>query len=69
MIITVVGLGLIGGSFCKAISEKTSHKCYGIDKNSDVINSAKNQGAIIDVAKDLSQSDVTIINAFILIKP
>ncbi|HNX64999.1 MAG TPA: prephenate dehydrogenase [Oscillospiraceae bacterium] len=61
MNITVVGLGLIGGSFCKVISRMTEHKCYGMDINSDVIHSAIAQKAIIDKAEDVSQSDLTII--------
>ncbi len=31
MIITAVGLGLIGGSMCKAIKKHTNHTVYGID--------------------------------------
>lgn len=61
MNITVVGLGLIGGSFCKAISRMTEHKCYGMDINNDVICSAIAQKAIIDRAEDVSQSDLTIV--------
>ena len=61
MNITIVGLGLIGGSFCKAISRMTEHKCYGMDINNDVIHSAIAQKAIIDKVEDVSQSDLTII--------
>ncbi len=61
MNITVVGLGLIGGSFCKAISRRTEHKCYGMDINDTVICSAIAEKAIIDVAADVSQSDLTIV--------
>ena len=61
MNITVVGLGLIGGSFCKAISRRTEHKCYGMDINDTVICSAIAEKAIIDRAKDVSQSDLTIV--------
>lgn len=31
MNIGVIGLGLIGGSFCRAIKRKTDHKVYGMD--------------------------------------
>ena len=61
MNITVVGLGLIGGSFCKAISRMTEHKCYGMDINNDVTRSAIAEKAIIDKVEDVSQSDLTII--------
>ena len=33
MTITVIGLGLIGGSLCKAIKAKTAHTCYGVNRN------------------------------------
>ncbi|MDD4002686.1 MAG: prephenate dehydrogenase [Clostridia bacterium] len=36
MNIAVVGLGLIGGSVCKALKQKTSHTVFGIDIN-DII--------------------------------
>lgn len=61
MNITVVGLGLIGGSFCKAISNKTDNKVFGIDINKSVINSAKSCGAICDEASDVSESDIVIV--------
>ena len=37
MIITAVGLGLIGGSMCKAIKKHTNHTVYGIDVNKETI--------------------------------
>lgn len=46
MNIAVIGLGLIGGSFCKAISKRTEHSCFGIDINTNTISSAIEQGAI-----------------------
>ena len=61
MIITVVGLGLIGGSFCKAIKRKTEHTCLGLDINSDVIKSALEHNAIDGISTDLSESDLTIV--------
>ena len=33
MKIAVVGLGLIGGSFCKAIKAYTSHTCLGVGRD------------------------------------
>lgn len=61
MVITVVGLGLIGGSFCKAIKEKTEHTCLGIDLSEDVIERAISEKTIDGECKDLSLSDITII--------
>ena len=40
MKIVVVGLGLIGGSYCKAISSYTEHEVYGSDLDEQVIKSA-----------------------------
>ena len=37
MIIGIVGLGLIGGSVAKAVSERTGHKVYGFDKNPETM--------------------------------
>lgn len=54
MKILVVGLGLIGGSYCKAITSYTNHKVYGLDNSESVIMSAKKLGCITDSA-DISQ--------------
>ena len=61
MIITVVGLGLIGGSFCKAIKEKTDYTCLGIDLSEEVIKKAISEKTIDGECKDLSVSDITIV--------
>lgn len=44
--ITIVGLGLIGGSFAKAVSRYTSHTVYGIDRSDRVLDDALDCGAI-----------------------
>ncbi len=36
MKIAIIGLGLIGGSFAKALSAKTGHAVYGFDRDEDV---------------------------------
>ncbi len=46
MKILIVGLGLIGGSYCKAISGYTDNEVYGLDTNEDVIKKALNEGCI-----------------------
>ena len=63
MNICVVGLGLIGGSFCKAISKRTAHSCFGIDVNKDTLNSANKDGSIKDIISSsrLSEMDMTIV--------
>lgn len=47
MKILVVGLGLIGGSYCKAITKYTSHEVYGLNRNPKVIEDAVKCGCII----------------------
>jgi len=61
MKITVVGLGLIGGSLAKTIKKHTDHVVYGVDTNPETIQSAISQGAIDAETSDLSLADITII--------
>lgn len=44
--ITIVGLGLIGGSFAKAVSRYTAHTVYGIDHSDRVVDDALDCGAV-----------------------
>ncbi len=41
MKIGIVGLGLIGGSFAKAIKAYTEHEVFAIDKSEDVLQKAE----------------------------
>lgn len=63
MNIAVIGLGLIGGSFCKAISQRTSHQCFGIDNDKETIEKAISQNAIIKeiTTDELNLMDITIV--------
>ena len=63
MNIAVVGLGLIGGSFCKALKKNTFHRILGIDKNKETIKNALECGAIDEeITPDrLSEANLTII--------
>ena len=64
MTITVIGMGLIGGSLCKAIKSKTSHTCYGINRNPAVLEAALKDGAIdrgFPIGEKLPPSDVYIV--------
>lgn len=61
MKITVVGLGLIGGSLAKTIKKHTDHVVYGVDTNPETVQSAVSQGAIDAETGDLSLADITII--------
>ncbi|MEF2927234.1 MAG: NAD(P)-binding domain-containing protein, partial [Catenibacterium sp.] len=47
MKITVVGLGVIGGSFVKALKGK-GYEVYGIDTNQQTLDMAKEEGCIIE---------------------
>ncbi len=64
MKITAVGLGLIGGSMCKAIKKHTGHYVYGIDINKETITSALSQGAIDEETDNLGSADLTIISLY-----
>ncbi len=64
MIITVVGLGVVGGSFVKAL-KGLGHEVYGIDTNLETLKQAKEEGCIIEGYKDgkeiIEKTDLTII--------
>ena len=64
MIITVVGLGLIGGSLCKAIKKHTNHTVYGVDIDRETIDMAKSQNAIDSETDDLGLADLTIVSLY-----
>lgn len=64
MIITAVGLGLIGGSLCKAIKKHTNHTVYGVDINKETIAMALSQNAIDKETDDLSSADITIVSLY-----
>ncbi len=64
-VITVVGLGIIGGSFAYKLSEIGYKTVYGVDKKMDTLVDAKSKGAITQGffnPKDaLMNSDVVIL--------
>lgn len=64
MKIAVVGLGLIGGSFCKAIKKYTDHRVFGLDTDPETIQMALECGAIEReiTAEDLQEMDFTIVS-------
>lgn len=64
MTITVIGLGLIGGSLCKAIKAKTDYTCYGVNRNPAVLEAALRDGAIdrgFALEERLPVSDVYVV--------
>lgn len=66
MNICIVGLGLIGGSFARAIKEYTDNKVYGIDMSMPTLLAAKTAKAIDGIADDdiLRLADLTIISLY-----
>jgi prephenate dehydrogenase len=61
MKITIIGLGLIGGSLAKAIKKHTDHLVFGLDTNKETIAMALSQGAIDRAVTDVRDSDVTFV--------
>lgn len=63
MIIGVVGLGLIGGSFCRAVKAKTRHQCLGLDQDFNVLEEALKIGAIDGIleVQELQNCDLVIV--------
>lgn len=51
MKILIVGMGLIGGSVCKALKAKTNHEVYGCDVDETVLQTAREEHVIDGVGK------------------
>lgn len=65
MNILVVGMGLIGGSMCKALKKYTYHTVTGCDRNSDIENAALREVAIDSVFDgSFSGFDLIVIALF-----
>ena len=67
MNVTIIGLGIIGGSYAKGLS-KAGYNVYGVDKDLNTIEYAKSEGYIIDGslnAKDfLPLTDLVVIGLY-----
>jgi prephenate dehydrogenase len=63
MKIAVIGLGIIGGSFCKAIKKHTDHTVIGINRTHSVAEQAKNDGSIdiIGTVESLGEADIIFL--------
>lgn len=63
MNIAVVGLGLIGGSICKALKANTFHHIMGIDTDPETVKKALAVGAIDEeiTEEKLSEANLTIV--------
>lgn len=63
--IAIVGLGLIGGSYAKALRVLKPKKTYGIDRNESVLNKALGMGIIdegyLDGNEALKKADLVIM--------
>lgn len=66
MNIGIVGLGLIGGSFAKAIKEMTEHKVFGYDIQTSTVLAAELVGSIDATlsADNLSDCDIVIVSLY-----
>ena len=67
MNVTIIGLGIIGGSYAKGLS-KAGYKVYGVDKDLKTIEYAKNEGFIIDGSSNpgdyISVADLVVIGLY-----
>ena len=63
MNIAVIGLGLIGGSICKALKANTFHHIMGIDSNKETLAKALACGAIDEAIDEsrLCEANLTIV--------
>ena len=61
MNIAVIGLGIIGGSYCKAIKKYTKHHVIGINRTPEVAEKALNAGAIDEIGSEVSLEKADII--------
>ena len=63
MKIAIVGLGIIGGSYCKALKAHTKHAVIGINRTPQVAQKALKDGAIdmIGTPESLKEADITIL--------
>ena len=68
MRVVVVGLGVIGGSFCMALKNNGYNDVYGIDKDKNTLKKAKDMGIIkegyIDGKDILKTADLVIISIY-----
>ncbi len=63
MKIAVVGLGIIGGSFCKSLKKNTDHYVIGINRTRSTLEKALSDGAIDEIGNEesLSEADAIIL--------
>lgn len=66
MNIAVIGLGIIGGSFCKAIKKYTDHYVIGINRTAQTAEKALSIGAIDEIGtpQSLTKADLVILTMY-----
>ncbi len=66
MKIGIIGLGLIGGSFARAIKEMTSHQVYVCDISEKVLEEAKTDGAYDEIMTDenMKSCDMLLLSLY-----
>jgi len=66
MKIAVVGIGIIGGSFCKAIKKNTSHYVIGLNRTKETLAQALSDGAIDEIGDidSLKKADIVILATY-----
>lgn len=67
MIVTIIGLGIIGGSYAKGLSKK-GYTVFGVDTNLETIEYAKENGIILDGSNNpkdfIPQADLVVIGLY-----
>lgn len=61
MTIAVIGMGLIGGSLCRAFCQYTPHRVLGSTRNHKTVEFALSIGAIHGELTDLKEADIVFI--------
>lgn len=61
MNIGIIGMGLIGGSLCRALKAYTPHTVYGRTRSAETVRFAQRVGAIDGPLEDLSALDLCIV--------
>jgi prephenate dehydrogenase len=68
MKITIIGLGVIGGSFAMALNALNEHEIYGVDRNKDTLEKALDLGIITKGCTSgdefIKESDLIIIGLY-----
>lgn len=66
MKIGIIGLGLIGGSFARAIKEMTSHQVYACDISESVLSEAKKDGAydLVMTDENMKECDMILLSLY-----